>query len=145
MCEYQSVEYAFTSPVSIESGMLVKCRMQYAMSVSTVLQYGHVVSPGGKHAFSTVMSLVLTMCILISCSPVLCVLMVLGMFMFAKVMSSLISVMSPPPRLHSLSVRMVVQWGIFGSLAFCVSFVSCIVMMSGWVLCTRFLVPRLCF
>ena len=28
---------AFTSPVSIESGMLVTCRMQYAMSVSTVL------------------------------------------------------------------------------------------------------------
>ena len=29
MCEYQSVECAFTSPVSIESGMLVTCRMQY--------------------------------------------------------------------------------------------------------------------
>ena len=28
---------AFTSPVSIESGMLVTCRMQYAMSVFTVL------------------------------------------------------------------------------------------------------------
>ena len=25
------------------------------------------------------------------------------------------------------------------------SFGSCIVMMSGWVLCTRFLVPRFCF
>ena len=39
VCEYhkQSVEYAFTSPVSIEAGMLVACRMQYAMSVSTVL------------------------------------------------------------------------------------------------------------
>ena len=37
VCEYQSVECAFTSPVSIESGMLVTCRMQYAMSVSTVL------------------------------------------------------------------------------------------------------------
>ena len=36
-CAYQSVECAFTSPVSIESGMLVTCRMQYAMSVSTVL------------------------------------------------------------------------------------------------------------
>ena len=42
--------------------------------------------------FATVMSLVLPMCILISCSSVLCVLMALGMFM--KVMSSLISVMS---------------------------------------------------
>ena len=39
------------------------------------------------------MSLVLPMCILISCSSVLCVLMALGMFV--KVMSSLISVMSP--------------------------------------------------
>ena len=65
----------------------------------------------------------------------------LGMFMFVKVMSSLISVMSPPSCLCSLSVRMVVYWGI---LAFCVSFVSCIVMMSGWELCTRFLVPRFC-
>ena len=32
-----SVECAFTSPVSIESGMLMTCGMQYAMSVSTVL------------------------------------------------------------------------------------------------------------
>ena len=86
-------------------------------------------SLGGKYVFSTVMCLVLTMCILISCSSVLCVLMALGMFMFVKVMSSLISVMSPPPRLHSLSVRMVVQWGI---LVFWLSVwvVSCIVMMS---------------
>ena len=37
VCEYQSVECAVTSPVSIESVMLVTCRMQYAMSVSTVL------------------------------------------------------------------------------------------------------------
>ena len=51
------------------------------------------------------MSLVLPRCILISCSSVLCV---LGMFMFVKVMSSLISVLSPPPCLCSLSVRMVV-------------------------------------
>ena len=82
-------------------------------------------SLGGKYVFATVMAL--------------------GMFMFVKVMSSLISVMSPPPCLCSLSVRMVVLWGILGVLAFCVSFVSCIVMMSGWVLCTRFLVPRFCF
>ena len=32
--EYQSVESAFTSPVSIESGMLVTWCVQYAMSVS---------------------------------------------------------------------------------------------------------------
>ena len=63
---------------------------------------------GGKYVFATVMSLVLSMCILMSCSSVLCVLMALGMFMFVKVMSFLISVMSPPPCLCSLSVRMVV-------------------------------------
>ena len=65
-------------------------------------------SLGGKDVFATVMCLVLPMCFLISCSPVLCVLMVLGMFMFVKVMSSLTSVMSPPPCLCSLSVYMVV-------------------------------------
>ena len=37
VCGYQSVECAFTSPVSIESGVLVTTRMQNAMSVSTVL------------------------------------------------------------------------------------------------------------
>ena len=52
-------------------------------------------SLGGKYVFATVMSLVLPMCILISCSSVLCVLMALGMFMFVKVMSSLFSLMSP--------------------------------------------------
>ena len=60
-------------------------------------------SLGGKYVFVTVMSLVLPMCILISCSSVLCVLMDLGMFMFVRVMSSLISVMSPPS-LFALSV-----------------------------------------
>ena len=37
VCVYQSVECTFTSPVSIESGMLIMCRMQYAMYVFTVL------------------------------------------------------------------------------------------------------------
>ena len=46
-----------------------------------------------KYEFATVMSLVLPMCILISCSSVLRVLMAL--VMFVKIMSSLISVMSP--------------------------------------------------
>ena len=55
-------------------------------------------SLGGKYAFATVMSLVLPMCILISCSSMLCVLM--GMFMFVKV----ISVISPPPSLFVPSV-----------------------------------------
>ena len=35
--------------------------------------------------------------------------------------------------------------GYFWCLAFLVSFISCIVMMSGWVLCTIFLVLRFCF
>ena len=46
-------------------------------------------SLGGRYAFDIVMSLVLPMCILISCSSVLCVLMALGIFMFVEVMSSL--------------------------------------------------------
>ena len=52
----------------------------------------------------------LPMCILISCSSVLCVLMALDMFKFVKVMSSLINVMCspPPPWLCSPSGRMVV-------------------------------------
>ena len=58
--------------------------------------------------FPTVMCLVLPMCILISCRSVWCVLIALSMFMLVKVMSSLINVMSPPPRLCSMSVRMVV-------------------------------------
>ena len=49
--------------------------------------------------------------------------------MFVKVMSSLISVMSS---------------SLVGVLAFCVSFVSCIVIMPGCVLC-EFFVPRFCF
>ena len=68
------------------------CRMQYAMAVSTVLYCGDAVYLAGKYVFSTVMCLVLPMCILNSCSSVLCVMMVLGMFMFVKVISSLISV-----------------------------------------------------
>ena len=78
-------------------------------------------SLGGKYTFTTVMSLVLPMCILISCSFVLRVLMTLGMFMFVKVMSSLISVMRPPPRLCSLSVRMVVR-GYFRCASFLCEF-----------------------
>ena len=33
VCEYQRVECAFTSPVSIESGMLMTCRVSYAVCV----------------------------------------------------------------------------------------------------------------
>ena len=56
--------------MSIECGMLVTCRMQYAMSVSTVLQFVDAVSIGGNYAFATVRCLVLHMCILISCNSV---------------------------------------------------------------------------
>ena len=54
------------------------------------------------------MCLVLLMYVLTSCSSVLCLLVALGMFMFVKVMSSLMVVMSHPPCLCSLYVRMVV-------------------------------------
>ena len=69
-------------------------------------------SLGGKYVFATVLSLVLPMCILINCSSVLCMLMALGMFMFVKVMSSLINVMSP---LLVCALGMCVWWcsGIF--------------------------------
>ena len=58
-------------------------------------------SLGGKYVFAIVMFLFLPMCILISCSSVLC--------------------------------------------SFCVTFVSCIVMMSGWMLCTRFFSSSILF
>ena len=45
--------------------------------------------------FATVMCLVLPMCILTSCSSVLCMLLALGMFKFVNVMSSWMNVMSP--------------------------------------------------
>ena len=66
------------------------------------------------------MSLVLPMCILISCSSVLCVPMASGKSMFVKAMLSPTSVISPPPCLCSLSVRTVEQWGCFSFLCeFC--------------------------
>ena len=72
-------------------------------------------------SLGTVMSFVLPMCILISCSYVLFVLIAFGMFMFVKVMSSLISVMSPPPCLCPLSVRMVCN-GVFWCFSFLCEF-----------------------
>ena len=67
--------------------------------------------------FATVMSLVLHMCILISCSYVL---MSLGMFMFVKIMLSLISVMSFLHCLCFLFVCMVV--GYFWCFSFLCEF-----------------------
>ena len=49
-----------------------------------------------------------------------------------------------PPSLFVLFVC--AYGGVVGFvLAFCGSSVSCIVMMFGWVLCTRFSVHRFCF
>ena len=59
---------------------------------------------------ATVMCLVLPMCISISCSSVLCVLMALGMFMLVKVKSSLISVMNHPPPLLVCALCLCVWW-----------------------------------
>ena len=61
-------------------------------------------SLGGKYVFATVLCLVLPIGILPSCSSVVCVLMALGMYMFVKVMSFLMSVMSPPPSLFVFPV-----------------------------------------
>ena len=83
-------------------------------------------SLGGKYVFDTMMCLVLPMCIVISCSFVLCVLMALDMFMFVKVILSLICVTSPPPCLCSLVCAYGGVVGYFWCLVFCVSFVSCI-------------------
>ena len=44
------------------------------------------------------------------------------------------------PSLFVLFVRMVVYWGIFGILAFCV---SCFFMYANDVLCTRFFSPSI--
>ena len=92
--------------------------------------------------FATVMSLVLPMCILISCSSVL---MALVIFMFVKVMSSLICVMSPSPCLCSVcaSGGVVGYFWCFSFLCeFC--FLYCDDVRFG-AMCTRFVVPRFCF
>ena len=84
--------------------------MSYALCHVCVHGVGDVVSLGGKYVFSTVMCLVLPMCILNSCSSVLCVLMALDMLMFGKVMSSLVSVMSPSLFVFSICAYGGVVW-----------------------------------
>ena len=64
-------------------------------------------SLGGKYVLATVMSLVLLMCILSSCSSVLCVLMALGMFVCESYVVLDQCDEHPPPCLCSLSMRMV--------------------------------------
>ena len=51
-------------------------------------------SLGGNYVFTTVMCLVLPMCILTSFSFVVCLLLALGMFIFVKVMSSFMILIS---------------------------------------------------
>ena len=63
----------------------------------------------------------------------LCVLIVEGVSVVMNVMLSLMSVMSPPPVLCNLSVRIAVKLCIFGVLTLEVSLVSCIVMISACV------------
>ena len=112
------------SPVRTECGMLVMCRMQCSMSESVVAWSVVVLSRGGMYMLATVMCLVLFMCMVVSCSSVVFVLMVGGKSVVVKGMLSCMNVMSPPPVLCVLSVRRVVKLGIFGVLALEVSLVS---------------------
>ena len=134
MYECQSVECAFTSPVIIESGMLVMYCMQFVMSVFVVSWCSDVVFLGAMYILAMVMSLKCFVCIFRSCISVL---MTCGVLMCVNVASYLMYVMRPPPCLCSLSVWMAVKCGICGVLDAEVSFDSCIVMMSGCVVCMR--------
>ena len=67
---------------------------------------------------------VLLMCTMTICSSVLCVLMVEGMSVVVNVMLFLMSVMSPPPALCTLSARTIVKLCTLGVFALGVSFVS---------------------
>ena len=81
-------------------------------------------SLGRKYLFATVMCLVLPMLLF-------CVVCVDGLGYVYVFESYVVLDQCLTACLCSLSVRMVL-------LDFCVSFVSCMVMMSGWVLCTSF-------
>ena len=110
--EYQSVECAFTSPVIIESGMLVMYCMQFVMSVS-VLSWCSVSRCYVYVGYCDVLE-------------VLCVLMTCGVLMCVNVVSDLMYVIRPPPCLCSMSGRMAVKCGICGVLDAEVSVDSCI-------------------
>ena len=132
--ECQSAECAPTSPVTIESGMLVMYCMQPAMSVSavsTVSCRGVAVSPGAMYMLAMAMSPKCFVCILSSCISVLSVPMVCGVLRCVNVASDLTQAMSPPPRLCCLSVRMAVQPGILGVRDVLLSFDSCTATTSG--------------
>ena len=91
---------------------------------------------GAMYMLAMVMSLKCFVCILRSCISVLSVL-TCGVLICVNVVSDLLYVMRPPSCLCSLSVRMEVRCGICGVLDAEVSFDSCIVMMSGCVVCMR--------
>ena len=57
MYEYQSVDCAFTSPVSMESCELVICCMQFGMFVLNVVLLGDATSCGIIHRLETAMCL----------------------------------------------------------------------------------------
>ena len=80
------------------------------------------------------MSLKCFVCILISFISVLSVLMTCGVLMCVNVVSDLMYVMRLPPCVCSLSVRMAVKCGVLDEE---VSFDSCIVIMSGCVVCMK--------
>ena len=92
VCECQSVECAFTSPVIIELGMLVMYCMQFVMPVSVVSMVsrcGVVVFLGAMYMLVMVMSLKCFVCIFRSCISVLSVLMICGVLMCVNVVSDL--------------------------------------------------------
>ena len=70
--------------------------------------YGVVVFLGAMYMLAMVMSLKCFMCIFRSCISVLSVLMACGVLTCVNVVSDLMEVMSPPPCLCFLSVRMAV-------------------------------------
>ena len=90
--ECQSIECAFTSPVTIELGMLVMYCMQPVMSVSAVSMVsrrGVAVPPGAMYMLAMAMSPKCPVCIFSSCISVLSVLMVCGVLRCVNVVSDL--------------------------------------------------------
>ena len=90
--ECQSVECAFTSPVTIELGMLVTYCMQFVMSVSVVSMVsccGVAVFLGAMYMLAMVMSPKCFVCIFSSCISVLSVLMACGVLRRVNVVSDL--------------------------------------------------------
>ena len=85
MYECQSVECAFTSPVIIESGLLVMYCMQFVMYVSLGSWCSDVVFLGAMYMLHMVMSLNCFVCILRSSISVVSVLMTCGVLMCVNV------------------------------------------------------------